>query len=453
VVCSNAATITGEGSSCTTIFINGTHAFTLGDSTLATQTIKPFLVADLTFSSPGFTRGVSVDGLRMYNACWFSIQRCTFHTLNGAAIYARGGNWDGDVSNNHFQSCGATTGLAAIDVRYSGSLVNNHWKIHDNQFEGTYWSDIYVDGGNLGEDDHKIYANKFGSFEGHNTWTGALDVNQFHVQLYQSTGVTVLDNWFFQGGMVLVKYSYSKIIANHGRELSNGIYIDGSSQQDIDIGANYIAGNNSSDSVTGSLAANHFGVYSWCSNSQFYNNDIVKFNIGIYDRSGSASNSFYLNTGQDSSFNPSLNGSDAKLAGFYQSSTFTPVLSGDSVAGTQSYSGDTAGQYVIFGNLIFFSCVLTVTAFDAACAGNLYIGGLPYEPYIPAGNNLPQFTVQRTNINIGTSTQIQGQLASGSPARLYLLKYTAAGAEGTITKTDCTTNTGIRVSGVYRWKA
>ena len=56
---------------------------------------------------------------------------------------------------------------------------------------------------------------------------------------------------------------------------------------------------------------------------------------------------------------------------------WTPVLYGLSTAGTNTYSTQ-SGSYSKNGNVVTFSCEINVSAKDAAMAGALFIGGLPY---------------------------------------------------------------------------
>lgn len=61
----------------------------------------------------------------------------------------------------------------------------------------------------------------------------------------------------------------------------------------------------------------------------------------------------------------------SKLAD-YADTTWTPVIAGDATAGTNTYSLQ-AGFYMRLGNLVIATFFVTMTAKDAAMAGNIYV--------------------------------------------------------------------------------
>lgn len=341
--------ITGEGQDKTTIFVNTPYAFQWGDPTFVTSSLKPYILSDLTVTPVGFIYTADRQAIRMYQAGWFTIERVIFYNLGGGAVYAGGGCWDGAVINNHFERCG-TASIPQLFIRkeVSAPTSNNHWKIFGNQFEGAYGNDLKIEGGLAGEDDHKIFGNKFGSFQGNNTWATPQAEGQFHITLYETVGPSIQDNWFFEGGMVRCDYTNSvQINDNFGRELSQGILLFCDGYQQNQVFNNIIEGNNSSDANTGSLAANHFAVYSWMNNGAVGGNYAVKWNVAIYDRSGSNGNKFSVNAGQDDSVSPSLNGTKAQVAKFAYYDSAPPVsgtyLLGDIVYNTAPASAGYIG--------------------------------------------------------------------------------------------------------------
>lgn len=62
---------------------------------------------------------------------------------------------------------------------------------------------------------------------------------------------------------------------------------------------------------------------------------------------------------------------------FYSTGSWTPVIAGDSVAGTNTYSVQT-GSYVRIGKLVFVKAYVTLATKDAAMAGNIRVTGLPF---------------------------------------------------------------------------
>ena len=70
-------------------------------------------------------------------------------------------------------------------------------------------------------------------------------------------------------------------------------------------------------------------------------------------------------------------GMTSQLLNWYEEGTFTPTIGGDSVAGTQTYIVQ-VGRYTRIGNRVNFNLRIVLSAKDAATAGNLIIGGLPF---------------------------------------------------------------------------
>lgn len=61
---------------------------------------------------------------------------------------------------------------------------------------------------------------------------------------------------------------------------------------------------------------------------------------------------------------------------FMKMGTWTPVFAGSATPGTQTYSAQT-GTFIKMGDMMFITCLLTLSALDAATAGNINITGLP----------------------------------------------------------------------------
>lgn len=66
-----------------------------------------------------------------------------------------------------------------------------------------------------------------------------------------------------------------------------------------------------------------------------------------------------------------------KFTDLYQEGTFTPVLTGDSTAGTQTYSTQ-VGEYIKIGRLCHVCIRLIMTAKGGTTAGSITITGLPF---------------------------------------------------------------------------
>jgi hypothetical protein len=61
----------------------------------------------------------------------------------------------------------------------------------------------------------------------------------------------------------------------------------------------------------------------------------------------------------------------------YGEGVWTPTLIGSTTPGVQTYTLQ-SGSYIKTGRLVFCSCRVIISAKDAAMAGNVYIGGLPF---------------------------------------------------------------------------
>lgn len=68
----------------------------------------------------------------------------------------------------------------------------------------------------------------------------------------------------------------------------------------------------------------------------------------------------------------------------YEEGTFTPVIAGDSTAGTQTYDSQT-GRYTKKGRDVSVEFRAVMTAKDGATAGNIFVGGLPFTPGLQIG--------------------------------------------------------------------
>jgi hypothetical protein len=60
-----------------------------------------------------------------------------------------------------------------------------------------------------------------------------------------------------------------------------------------------------------------------------------------------------------------------------ESGSWTPVLAGSTVAGAHTYSTQ-LGTYALIGGLVYVKFNVALSAYDAACSGNMLITGLPF---------------------------------------------------------------------------
>jgi hypothetical protein len=75
---------------------------------------------------------------------------------------------------------------------------------------------------------------------------------------------------------------------------------------------------------------------------------------------------------------------DAQRPAFRASGTWTPTLSGSTVAGTQTYS-TRDGQWVRNGTLVSITARVVLSAKDVAASGNVFVTGLPFAASVSSG--------------------------------------------------------------------
>lgn len=128
---------------------------------------------------------------------------------------------------------------------------------------------------------------------------------------------------------------------------------------------------------------------------------------------------------------------------FYQEGTWTPALFGSSVAGANSYTVQT-GTYKKIGALVFTLGRVTLSAKDAAMAGSIFVGGLPFTSasglYSAAVINASNFNALTTPIT-----------ASADPAqtRVGLYKNAPNAVFTAVVAADITATTDIVLSSAY----
>lgn len=127
----------------------------------------------------------------------------------------------------------------------------------------------------------------------------------------------------------------------------------------------------------------------------------------------------------------------------YETGTFTPVLSGDSVAGSHTYA-DQAGTYTRVGNLVFIWGVVRLSNKDASMAGNVRISGLPFNA---AGARMG---IQLTDVNaltLSSGTVAVSQVASGN--NYLLIEERSNTGDSSVAASAVGNSTRIGFSGTY----
>lgn len=127
--------------------------------------------------------------------------------------------------------------------------------------------------------------------------------------------------------------------------------------------------------------------------------------------------------------------------------TWTPVIKGLSVAGTQTY-GTQNGKFMRSGNFVWATCQVVMTAKDAATAGTIVIGGLPFN--FPSADNPVSASIGSwSNITLnGGRTCIGGRSSSGSD--VVLISSGTAIAVLPVSAADISATTAVDMCIVYR---
>ncbi|MGK9234766.1 hypothetical protein KXS07_23665 [Inquilinus limosus] len=81
----------------------------------------------------------------------------------------------------------------------------------------------------------------------------------------------------------------------------------------------------------------------------------------------------------------------------YETGTWTPTLYGNTTAGTQTMHANNSGNYIRVGQTVVAVAYIQWSAIDAAAAGDVVIGGLPF-PAANLANNLPTAAVTAQTI-------------------------------------------------------
>lgn len=127
---------------------------------------------------------------------------------------------------------------------------------------------------------------------------------------------------------------------------------------------------------------------------------------------------------------------------------WTPTILGTSTAGTQTYAASTKGRATMLDRAVLLEGIVILTAKDAATAGDIRIGGLPFT--ISSGAYNPGFAVtwfRNIDLTAGYS-QIGLQGAAGT-TQIALLQSGDNVGELTIAAAAIGATTGIAFSGVF----
>lgn len=130
------------------------------------------------------------------------------------------------------------------------------------------------------------------------------------------------------------------------------------------------------------------------------------------------------------------------------SGTWVPVLTASTTSGTHTYSAQ-AGTYIKLGPIVHYTGRLALSAKDAAMAGSVRIGGLPFTVRNVA-NEFCIANVVATNVNFtGTDVVIPYVLATGGQSYLGVAGQSDNTAPANIQAAAIVATSGFYVSGFY----
>ena len=135
-----------------------------------------------------------------------------------------------------------------------------------------------------------------------------------------------------------------------------------------------------------------------------------------------------------------------------EAGTFTPTVIGSTTPGTQTYSA-AWGQYKKIDNMVYFQLYVSLSAKDAAMAGNVLIGGLPFTPATKS-YGVRGVSIGRTAGIDTTKTgvlSVNGTIVSNEPfIRMYFIVNGATSTtQEYFTVSEIIEPFGIGISGFY----
>lgn len=120
---------------------------------------------------------------------------------------------------------------------------------------------------------------------------------------------------------------------------------------------------------------------------------------------------------------------DTSTLDWYEENTFTPTVSGTTVAGAATYTTRT-GKFTRIGNQVFFQIEINITAHTGT--GNMIVTGLPY-----TASNLMNVPVDIVASNLTAPGQLVAYVSSGTSQIILVSMATAATPAAIAMDTSC----------------
>jgi len=128
--------------------------------------------------------------------------------------------------------------------------------------------------------------------------------------------------------------------------------------------------------------------------------------------------------------------------------TWTPTLIGSTTAGTQTYSVQ-VGTYIKIGKLIHIQGYVAISAKDAAMAGDLRVGGLPFATSTATNNYGSISTSVFIGLTLGSGLTQVGLRIDPNTSYLTVVASGSATAAAVVTVANTATTAYIAFGGTY----
>jgi hypothetical protein len=139
--------------------------------------------------------------------------------------------------------------------------------------------------------------------------------------------------------------------------------------------------------------------------------------------------------------------SNANTLDDYEEGTWTPVVLGETIAGTGTYTHQN-GNYVKVGQMVNASALITVT--NHTGTGNMLIGGLPFTTFASALHRFGATIGGLNNLAL-TASNVATLQAQNNETQLFVLQYPVGGGAQSGVPVD--TNFQITFTFTYRTSA
>lgn len=125
---------------------------------------------------------------------------------------------------------------------------------------------------------------------------------------------------------------------------------------------------------------------------------------------------------------------------------FTPTIIGSSTAGSQTYDSQ-VGRYTRVGNTVTFWLFVDISAKDAGIAGNVLIGGLPFDASSDLNQAVSVGDCKGVNLTAGYTQTAGIVLAGARTIQLQQLGDNVTGAA--VAVSAIAADTSLTVAGSY----